>query len=164
VYNPGFPQEQTKVNSKKWLNERFTCHMHYLLFGLGMPPNFPNARELKIQIAKWQRLLGPYPVPALKRSTVAARREEGRRSARAIEQGKKVRNLARESLKRNMKRNAEITGQPTTKKEITEQYSKTQRWMRQSVEFFKKNNSMEFIQVMLSARPKGYLPRGSSKN
>jgi len=92
------------VHPSKWTDQALQAFLYERLFGV-MPDTFPNLRELRIQIAKWQRLLHRPMVGGLallgmdKSARKKWRKDEGMRDAQAVQQGKKVRLLAERTFK-----------------------------------------------------------------
>jgi hypothetical protein len=104
------------MNAYKWADQYFVMHNYKNMFfrdsGV-LPPDFPNTREIKIQIRKWEDMLEKttmlMPVPGSTarrlRLTVLTKkelREEGRLTSQALQQGRKVFNLVLELLRQYM--------------------------------------------------------------
>ena len=104
------------MNAYKWADQYFLMHSYKDMFfrdsGV-LPPDFPNTREIKIQIRKWEDMLEKttmlMPVPGSTarrlRLTVLTKkelREEGRLTSQALQQGRKVFNLVLELLRQYM--------------------------------------------------------------
>jgi hypothetical protein len=126
------------MHIEKWFDERLTCMMFETLLGV-LPADFPNTRELRIQIAKWNRLLTSQPdtSPARmlgmsKAATKAWLKEDGKRSARTQAQGKKVRAMMIESFKGWLKVEWPKGGKKFTNKLFAEWRISFQQGMKQT--------------------------------
>jgi hypothetical protein len=138
----------------RWMDEH--CHAFILESIINvLPPEFPNLRELKIQIAKWQRLLlAPREVRAfhllgMRPSAVKKwRKEEGHRDARALQQGKNVKRLLEDSFKQYLKDEWPMNGTRYTNKRFAEWRAKMHKGIGQSKDRMKVEVSKRTVHLM----------------
>jgi hypothetical protein len=101
------------MNMYKWADQTYLMHCYSFLFAPDsdvVPADFPNKREINIQIGKWANLLEERSVliqvlrrkfkqMGLKRLTKKQLREDGRLASQTMEQGRKVQNLVMDSFR-----------------------------------------------------------------
>jgi hypothetical protein len=144
------------MNMYKWADQIFLCgnYKSFLFSDPGVLPagvQFPNVREVTIQISKWERMLDRHalvrdiPSKTAKRLKLAVMtkeelKNEGRLSAQTMEQGRKVARLVRESLWRLFREHDAKSGcKPRSKREFAEFWKRWEALMwEHRRNFFKK--------------------------